>query len=86
MTNSGNQDRRTVQDQLGPPPNQTTGTPSASRNQESSPGVILPVIEPVTGTTRVTVTRAEDLQRTLFNTPHMAIPETGLSDPPNAPV
>ena len=85
MTNPGNQDRQTDQDQLGPPRNQMVRLPNPFQHQESSPSTVPPVVEPIGGTTRATAARAEDLQRNLFTTPHATILEADLSDDPDAP-
>ena len=68
-------------------PRQTTGTTSAPGYQESGITPILPIVELPTGITQTTtvVPNAEDLQRTLFTTPHQTVLTVDNTVPPGAP-
>ena len=99
MTKHGNASQRTPQlkkthgDQQGKKHSsdttskQASGTTSAPRHQGSGPNLILPTVELPTGTTQATTTTAsaEDLQRTLFTTPHQTAPIPDTTVPPCAP-
>ena len=64
-----------------------SGTTSAPGHQESGPTPILPTVELPTGTTQATAVApsAEDLQRTLFSTPHQTAPTVDNTMPPGTP-
>ena len=64
---------------------QASGTTSAPRHQGLGSDLIFPTVELHTGTTQATTTTtsAEDLQRTIFTTPHPMVPD--LTEPPRAP-
>ena len=77
----GDPQRRNHQDSTS---RQASGTTSAPGHQESGPTLILPTVELPAGTTTV-VPSAEELQRTLFNTPHQMAPIVDNTVPPGAP-
>lgn len=68
-------------------PRQPSGTTNTPSHRESDITPILPTIELPVGTTRVTTVApsAEDLQRTLFTTPHQTAPIVNNTVPPGAP-
>lgn len=66
---------------------QLSGTTSTPSHYESGITPILPAVELPTGTTQATTVApsAEDLQRTLFTTPHQTAPIVDNTVPPGAP-
>jgi hypothetical protein len=64
-----------------------SGTTSVPGHQESGITLILPTVELPTGTAQATTVAlsAEDLQRTLFTTPHQTTPIMDNTVPPGAP-
>lgn len=80
----GDPQRRNHQD---PTSRQASGTTNAPGHQESGPTLILPTVELPAGTTQTTtvVPSVEELQRTLFNTPHQTAPIVDNTVPPGAP-
>lgn len=66
---------------------QASGITSAPSHQESGAGLIFPTVELPTGTTQATTAAlsAEDIQRTLFTTPHQTAPIVDTTEPPCAP-
>ena len=80
----GDPQRRKHQDSTS---RQASGTTSALGHQESGPTLILPTVELPTGTTQATTVApsAEDLQRTLFTTPHQTTSTVDNTVPPGAP-
>ena len=80
----GDPQRRKHQDSTS---RQASGTTSAPGHQESGITLILPTVELPMGTTQATTVfpSAEDLQRTLFTTPHQTAPTVDNTVPPGAP-
>lgn len=80
----GDPQRRKHQDSTS---RQASGITSAPGHQEPGITLILPTVELPTGITQATTVapNAEDLQHTLFTTPHQTAPTVDNAVPPGAP-
>lgn len=96
MTKHKNSSQRTPQsekrdhprkNQQDPTSRQVAGTTSAPSNQEAGTTQPLPAVELPIRITQVTpvVPSVEELQRTLFSTPHQTVPAVNNMVPPGAP-
>ena len=97
MTKNKNSSQRTPQlektrdpqrkNQQDSTPRQASGTTSAPGHQEAGTTLPLPAVELPIRTTQATtvVPSIEELQRTIFNTPHQAAPTVDNTVPPGAP-